>query len=547
MAYFEIKAPEMTGIAKVKLIAQSGNEKIAYDVELDIRNPNPYVSNVVSAMIEPGKNWGMNYAPIGMAGSNSGSLELSAIPPIDLKKRLGYLMQYPHGCVEQTTSGVFPQLFLNKLTPLSEQQKTTTERNIKVGINKLRAFQTGDGGLGYWPGATSADEWGSIYGAHFLIESQNAGYSLPVGLLDELLRYLKGKASNWAPNSSNFYGADLTQAYRLYVLALAKKPEMAAMNRLKAFQYLSVAAKWRLAAGYQLAGQAVAANGLIKGLAIEVQPYQQLGGTYGSDLRDEAMILETLTLLGRKAEAAKLLQPVAAKLGTNEWYSTQTTAYSLLAIAKFCGANTSSNNLKYSYLIDGRKGSKNSKDFLNAIPLTFKNPTVSVTNTGNRVLFARLILQGQPAADQNTFLPNNPEALEMNISYKLLNGKPIDPAVLKQSTDFYAEVTLKNPGKMGYYEQMALTQIFPSGWEIINTRISDTESAIASSPYIYRDIRDDRVFTYFNLRENETVTYKVLLNAAYIGRYYLSAVQCEAMYNNNISSTAAGKWVQVIK
>ena len=547
MAYFEIKVPEMTGIAKVKLIAQSGSEKIAYDVELDIRNPNPYISNVVSAVIEPGKNWGMNYAPIGMAGTNSGSLEVSAIPPIDLKKRLSYLMQYPHGCVEQTTSGVFPQLFLSKLTPLTEQQKTTTERNIKAGINKLRAFQTGDGGLGYWPGASTADEWGSIYGAHFLIESQNAGYSLPVGILDELLRYLKGKASNWAPNSSNFYGADLTQAYRLYVLALAKKPEMAAMNRLKAFQYLSVPAKWRLAAAYQLAGQAVAANGLIKGLSVEVQPYQQLGGTYGSGLRDEAMILETLTLLGRKGEAAKLLQPVASKLGTNEWYSTQTTAYSLLAIAKFCGANTASNNLKYSYFVDGRKGSKDSKEFLNSIPLSFKNPTVSVTNTGNRVLFARLILQGQPAADQNTFLPNNPEALDMSISYKLLNGKAIDPTLLKQSTDFYAEVTIKNPGKMGYYEQMALTQIFPSGWEIINTRISDTESAIASSPYIYRDIRDDRVFTYFNLRENETVTYKVLLNAAYIGRYYLSAVQCEAMYNNNISATAAGKWVQVIK
>lgn len=322
---------------------------------------------------------------------------------------------------------------------------------------------------------------------------------------------------------------------------------MAAMNRLKAFQYLSVPAKWRLAAAYQLAGQAVAANGLIKGLSVEVQPYQQLGGTYGSGLRDEAMILETLTLLGRKGEAAKLLQPVASKLGTNEWYSTQTTAYSLLAIAKFCGANTASNNLKYSYFVDGRKGSKDSKEFLNSIPLTFKNPTVSVTNTGNRTLFARLILQGQPAADQNTFLPNNPEALDMSISYKLLNGKAIDPTLLKQSTDFYAEVTIKNPGKMGYYEQMALTQIFPSGWEIINTRISDTESAIASSPYIYRDIRDDRVFTYFNLRENETVTYKVLLNAAYIGRYYLSAVQCEAMYNNNISATAAGKWVQVIK
>lgn len=548
MAYFEVKAPEMTGIAKIRLVAQSGAEKTAYDVELDIRNPNPFVTNVFSAVIEPGRAWGTTYVPVGMAGTNSGSVEVSSIPPINLKKRLSYLVQYPHGCVEQTTSGIFPQLFLSKLTPLTEQQKASTERNLKAGITRLRNFQTADGGLGYWPGAATSDEWGSNYAGHFLVEAQNAGYTMPVGMLDELLRYLKSKAANWSPNSNNFYGGDLSQSYRLYVLALAKRADMGAMNRLRGFQYLSVSAKWRLAAAYKLAGQTDAANNLIRGLSFEVQPYNQLGGTYGSDIRDEAMILETLTLLGRKAEAGKLVQSLAIKLGKDDWYSTQTTAYSLLAIAKFCGANTASSNLKFNYTIEGKKGSVNSNQFLSSTALSFKGGNgVAISNSGDRVLFARLILEGQPAAGQNNFLPNNPEVLEMSISYKLLNGKPLNPAVLKQGTDFYAEVVVKNPGRMGYYEQMALTQIFPSGWEIINTRVNDNESIIASSPYTYRDIRDDRVFTYFNLRENETVTYKVLLNASYIGRYYLSAVQCEAMYNNSISATEAGQWVQVVK
>jgi uncharacterized protein YfaS (alpha-2-macroglobulin family) len=550
MAYFQIKAPELTGIAKVRVIAQSGTEKAVYDVEMDVRNPNPYVTNVVSAVVQAGTIWSSAYAAIGMAGTNSGTLEVSAIPPINLKKRLGYLMQYPHGCVEQTTSSVFPQLFLNKITALTEQQKAGTERNIKAGINRLRGFQTPDGGLSYWPGEGTSDEWGTNYAGHFLTEAQNAGYTLPVGMADELLRYLKTKAAAWAPNSNNFYGGDLSQAYRLYVLALAKRADIAAMNRLRGFQYLSVAAKWRLAAAYQLAGQSNAAAGLIKGLATGVAPYQQLGGTYGSEVRDEAMILETLTLLGRTSHAAELLQSLAAKLGQDDWYSTQTTAYSLLAIAKFCGKNSVAASLKYSYVLDGKKGNVNSAQYIMSTALAFKGISkghLSVTNTSDRVLFARLILQGQPSAGQNTFLPGNPDALQMSIDYKLLNGKSLDPATLRQGTDFYAEVTIKNPGKMGYYEQMALTQIFPSGWEIINTRVNDNESIIASSPYTYRDIRDDRVFTYFNLRENETVVYKVLLNASYIGRYYLSNVQCEAMYNNNISSTAAGKWVQVIK
>ncbi|RYF09642.1 MAG: hypothetical protein EOO42_23675, partial [Flavobacteriales bacterium] len=359
--------------------------------------------------------------------------------------------------------------------------------------------------------------------------------------------YQKSKANNWVPNSENFYGGDLSQAYRLYVLALAKKPEMAAMNRLRAFEYLSVASKWRLAAAYQLAGQSAAANGLIRGLDKTVKPYNQLSGTYGSDLRDEAMVMETLTLMGQKSQAAQLLTKVASRLGQDTWYSTQTTAYSLLAIAKFCGQNTSSNKLQYNFVLNGVKGNTYNEQYLNTTALTFKNNTASITNTGKNVLFVRLILQGQPVAGQNNFLPNNPEVLDMNVSYKTLKGLALDPSTLKQGTDFYAEVTVKNPGKMGYYEQMALTQIFPSGWEIINTRLNDNESALASAPYTYRDVRDDRVFTYFNIRENETLTYRILLNASYLGKYYLSAVQCEAMYNNDISATQAGKWVQVVK
>lgn len=546
MAYFEVTAPQVIGLAKVNISIQSGAEKANYTVEMDIRNPNPYLSQVIAATIEPGQSWTGNYKPIGITGTNSGSLEISGIPSLNLKKRLSFLMQYPHGCVEQTTSAVFPQLYLNKLSPLSPAQKSKTDQHITAGITKLRSHQTTDGGLAYWPGMPTADEWGTNYAAHFLVEAQQAGFTLPANMLDELIRYLKTKATAWVPNSTNFYGGDLAQAYRLYVLALARKPEMAAMNRLRTFEYLSETAKWRLAAAYQLAGQASAAQALIKNLSIEIPAYQQLGGTFGSAIRDEAMILETLTLMGQRGKAGTLLQHLASKLGQDEWYSTQTTAYSLLAIAKFCG-NSKGSNLQYSYLLDGKKGSYHAAGFINSTALNFNGNQASISNTGKSMLFARLILEGQPAAGQDIAKPQDPNILDMTISYKLLNGKTLNPSRLSQGLDFYAEVTIKNPGKMGYYEQMALTQIFPSGWEIINTRLSDNEGAMAGSPYTYRDIRDDRVLTYFNLRENETVTYKVLLNASYLGRYYLPAVSAEAMYNNQISAMENGMWVEVIK
>ncbi|HEY0978556.1 MAG TPA: hypothetical protein VGE21_13875, partial [Flavobacteriales bacterium] len=117
----------------------------------------------------------------------------------------------------------------------------------------------------------------------------------------------------------------------------------------------------------------------------------------------------------------------------------------------------------------------------------------------------------------------------------------------EQGTDFQAVVTVQNPGLNGYYAQLALTQVFPSGWEIRNSRLEGTESAQRNSYFTYQDIRDDRVHTYFDLSSGMQVTYRVLLNAAYTGRYYLPATQCSAMYDNTINARNTGQWVNVVR
>lgn len=96
------------------------------------------------------------------------------------------------------------------------------------------------------------------------------------------------------------YQEDLTQAYRLYTLALANSPELGAMNRMKENKNLSVAAKWRLAAAYFYAGHQETARSIINNLQTKIDNYNELNYTYGSPERDEAMILETLTLLNEK-------------------------------------------------------------------------------------------------------------------------------------------------------------------------------------------------------------------------------------------------------
>ena len=166
-------------------------------------------------------------------------------------------IQGSHGCVEQTTSAAFPQLYIAKLLSLPEKQQEETEQNVKSAINKLRNFQTGSGGFSYWPGYHDYDSWSSNYAGHFLIEAQKMGYAIPELVLNRWLRFQKNQALSWVTGPRR---SALIQAYRLYTLALAGKPELGAMNRLKEDTRLNNTAKWRLAAAYFLAGQEAAAN-----------------------------------------------------------------------------------------------------------------------------------------------------------------------------------------------------------------------------------------------------------------------------------------------
>ncbi|MFC4263530.1 alpha-2-macroglobulin [Ferruginibacter yonginensis] len=548
VTYFDVRVKNITGIGKINVLATSGTEKATDEIELNVNNPNPTISNVQAITLAPNQTWNATIQPIGIASAGSSVIEISSIPAMNLQKRLNYLITYPHGCIEQTTSSVFPQLVLNQLTDLSDVQKAMIDKNVKAGIAKIQQFQRFDGGFGYWQGANESDDWGTSYAGNFLIEAQNNGYVVGDQLLNQWKQFQTGKANTWVPSTSNFYGGDLAQAYRLYTLALAKAPALGAMNRLKEFKYLSNEAKWRLAAAYKLAGQDNTALDLISGLPTSGTIVKQAGFTYGSSERDEALILETLTLLNKRSQAASMVNIIGGKLASDNWYSTQTTAYSLLAIAKYCGKNASGSKIIVNAVVDGKTNSINIASYLKQMPVALKQTgnTVSMVNKGNNQLYVRIITQGQPLTGDTTTKASNSAGLSMSVSYISQNGTAIDVSKLSQGTDFIAKITVKNTGVSGTYTQMALSTIFPAGWEILNPRMMDGESAFKSSFSTYQDVRDDRVYTYFNIKQGETLTYYVQLNAAYAGRYYAAGANCSAMYNNNITANSMGKWVEVL-
>jgi uncharacterized protein YfaS (alpha-2-macroglobulin family) len=159
-------------------------------------------------------------------------------------------------------------------------------------------------------------------------------------------------------------------------------------------------------------------------------------------------------------------------------------------------------------------------------------------------LFVNLTLTGQPVQGQDS---EQSSGLKINIVYKEDNGNILDVGSMRQGTDFIAEVTVEHPGVLFDYRDMALSQVFPSGWEVINTRVQDVASGLKEDNFDYRDIRDDRVYTFFNLNQYQKKTFRIRLNAAYTGKYYLPAVNCEAMYEKNIHANTKGRWIEVVR
>ncbi len=545
--YFYAKVNNATGIGKIKIIAASGNEKTLYETEIDVRNPNPYTTRVTETILQPGQSWSSTVAMIGDLQSSRATLEISSIPAINLQKRLTYLITYPHGCIEQTTSAVFPQLVLNQLIDLNDRQKAEVERNIKLAIQKLNNFQQPDGGFSYWPNEGNSDEWGTNYAGHFLLVAASKGYTVSQNMLQQWKVYERNKALAWNVTTAPWYGTDLMQAYRLYLLALANTPELGAMNRLKEWKFLTPEAKWRLAAAYQLIGQSKSALQLISGLQASFPVRQHPGITFGSSLRDQAMVLETLVTMKRLAEAQQLVKSISAQLSQESWYSTQTTAYSLIAIAAFAGSNPSGQKV----IVTGKSGDQNisinAKTVVAQNVLQWQNDkaTVQLQNKGNNALFVRVINEGKPVSSESLSYKNDPDILKVDVRYINANNTAINIDSIKQGTDFIAKVVVTNPGKRTIYSNMALSEIFPGGWEILNTRLYNSQGSFQSSASDYMDIRDDRVYYYFDLKPYESKTYYVQLNAAYPGKYYWPGVYCEEMYDHTISGGVKGKWVKV--
>ncbi len=543
--FFKMKADRRTGEEKITVNSSGAGETFVETINIGIRNPNPPVVLTQSLLIDPGKSGALNIKMENIQPNDWAKLELSRLPSVNLNKNMRYLLEYPHGCTEQVTSSGFPLLYINDFITMSDAEKEESKTKITEVIRILSSRQTADGGFAYWSGENYATEWVTTYAGHFLVEAKNKGYEVPENVLSKWAQFQLKLARNWTPTNPyrHYYAMSMTelqQAYRLYSLALSGNTELGAMNRMREMKELSQQAKWQLASAYALVGKKDVANSLIFNATNKVEAYTFNNDTYGSAPRDEAMMMDTYLLLGQTEKAFTLAQNVSQAL-SDYYISTQTASFGLMSMAKLA-KKMGKGNMDASWTFNGKKmdAVNTPQPFWQTSVKPSSTLAVNVSNQGKGKIYARLTARTQPLED---IVQSSTASFTLSITYTDKNGNPIDVKSLKQGAEFTANVTVQNDPSQAFTD-LALVHIFPSGWEIFNERLINGDNN-ASVNYNYRDIRDDRVLTYFNLDAGQTKSFKVRLQAAYKGTYYLPSVSCQAMYEPREQARTSGMWVRV--
>jgi hypothetical protein len=538
---FDFKVNPATSYQTIKVKASGAGENASSETEIDVENPNPITTKSELYTIDANGSQTLSFDTFGTSGTNEAFVEFSTLPPMDFSKRMEYLLRYPHGCVEQTTSAAFPQLFLADVLDITFERKKDIEKNVKAAIRRLGDFQTPSGGLSYWAGYGNADDWGTSYAGHFMLEAKQQGYQLPLTFLSNWLRYQKNTARQWS-NQATGYNTDVAQAYRLYTLALAQQPELAAMNRLRESKNLSNEAKWRLAAAYALAGKKEVAQEIAQKANIDFTPNNYNYRTYGSVFRNRAMALETLVILG-DAQQRELAISLAKNLSSQRWYSTQETAYALLSMSKMVLKN-GGKSIDLTFTQNGKETAVKTDRAIaqRGLAITSFNNALQINNKQDNTIYATLTQTGKLPVGEELAQQQN---LNLSVGYLDAIGNAINVNELRQGSEFQAKITVYNSSN-DYVDNVALTHIVPSGWEIVDTSYAGGDNGNASKAD-YVDTRDDRTHLYFDLGPKKSKSFTIKLNASFLGDYYLPGAQVEAMYDNNYQARNKGQWIKVVQ
>ena len=542
---FNVIANPAIGIGKIKIQVNGLGEKFEDITEISVRPPSTLQKVTGSGSITGGSSQKLNidlgrYIP----GSVDYSLVVSRSPVLELGDHLRYLVQYPYGCTEQTVSAAFPQLYygdMADLVQLNKQNKANANNNILEAIRKIKMRQLYSGAVTLWDGEGKEDWWTSIYSAHFLLEAKKAGFDVDNSLLETMLGYISNKLKNketityYFNRTQNKKIAPKEVAYSLYVLALAGRTNVPAMNYYKAKpEILALDSRYLLSATYAVAGDKKAFTAMLPSSFTGEESVAQTGGSFYSDVRDEAIALNALLEVDPgNNQIGVMAKHVADKLKTRQWLSTQERAFAFLALGKLAKSSNNS-TVTADIKVDGKTVAKIDGGQWRGDKAALKGTSIEVVAKGSGRLYYFWQAEGISVTGDYKEEDNY---LKVRKRFFDRFGRPITTNTFKQNDLIIIGITLERSYSTSI-ENVVITDLLPAGFEIENPRTKDIPGMDwikdAATPTAL-DVRDDRIHFFVNADYNKQVYYYAV-RAVSPGQYKMGPVSADAMYNGEYHS-----------
>ena len=543
---FSIVAPLAMGVGKIVVSVNAMNETFNDSTDITIRPATTLVKKSLDGEISGTGAISLQHEFI--PSSASATLTISANPMMRLGKQLSYLIGYPYGCVEQTTSTAFPQIYFSELVKnmqFANNRGQSPVQNVQAAIVKLQGMQLYNGSLSYWPGGTYESWWGTAYATHFLVESKKAGYEVNQEIINRCLAYMGQKVKEHQVENDYYYWDYMNvgkikkiykkeNIYSLYLLALYGKADIASMNFYKSqIEMLALDSRYMLACTYLAIGERKTYEQLLPKSFDGEKSKHSFDGSFYSYLRDEALALNVLLDVDPdNIQIPIMVRHLSQQLNKTDYLNTQEAAYSFLALGKFM-RRISQDKVTATITADGKTiGNFNGPELVLKKGIAGKNINVNITGNGKLYYFGEV--SGMNAKGD---VKEEDKFIKARKSFFNRFGQPINPSNVKQGDLIAVKLTLENMER-SKVENIALADILPAGFEIENSRIGE----VADMNWIkdqafedYLDVRDDRI-TFFTHAEPKPRSFYYLVRAVSTGTFKMGPVSADAMYNGEYHS-----------
>ena len=555
-ALFRLVADPAVGIGNVRIKVNGLGEQFLDVTEIAVRPPSTLQKATGSGSITGGSSQRITIGLSDfMKGSTDYQLVVSRSPVVELGDQLRYLVQYPYGCTEQTISAAFPQLYYGDLADLMRKGRGAETMNanshIIEAIRKIKMRQLYNGAVTLWDGEGREDWWTTIYAAHFLLEARKAGFDVDNGLLGTLLQYISNRMKN-RETISYYYNRDQNRkiapkevAYGLYVLALAGKTNVPAMNYYKSNPtQLALDSRYLLAAAYAQAGDRRSFISMLPAAFSGEESVPQTGGSYYSDIRDEAVALNALLETDPgNAQVPLMVKHVAEKLKSRRWLSTQERAFAFLALGKHArsaAASSATAEIRVNGSVKGKAG----ESAWRGDAAQLGGNEIEIISKGSGRLY--YFWQAEGVSVSGRYVEED-SYLKVRRRFFDRYGKPLAGNSFRQNDLVVVAITLEHSFNTPI-ENIVITDLLPAGFEIENPRTRELPGMEwirdASVPTAL-DVRDDRIHFFVDATGGRQ-TYYYAVRAVSPGQYRMGPVSADAMYNGEYHSYHGAGLVRVL-